>query len=143
MQQRQCRGLEIAKEPLCCAVSITHPLASKERLRIEDLYGQKLMIIHSGWCENMDILRNDLISNHPEIKIKDFDLYNLEIFNQCEQSKDILISLKSWDNLHPLIKVIPVDWNYKMPYGIMYSPEPSKAVKQFLEALTKELSKTK
>ena len=36
---RGCSGLELSREPLCCSVSIYHPLADKERLEMEDLYG--------------------------------------------------------------------------------------------------------
>lgn len=39
---RRCSGLEITKEPLCCAVSIYHPLAQKDKLTIRDLYGEEL-----------------------------------------------------------------------------------------------------
>lgn len=37
---RQCAGLEISKEPICCAVSIHHKLAKKDKLSITDLYGK-------------------------------------------------------------------------------------------------------
>lgn len=34
---RKCDGLELSREPICCAVSIHHRLAAKERLSVEDL----------------------------------------------------------------------------------------------------------
>ena len=43
MEQRGCAGLEITREPLCCAVSIYHPLAAKERLTVEDLYDRRFL----------------------------------------------------------------------------------------------------
>ena len=135
MSQRNCRGLEISRDPICCAVSIYHPLAEKERLTVEDLYGRNLMMMHRGWCKNMDDLRDDLTANHPEIMIKDFDLYDVGIFNRCEQSRDVLVAIKSWSIVHPLMRVIPVDWGYTMPVGIMYSPEPSETVRRFINAL--------
>ena len=30
------RGLEISREPICCAVSIHHKLAQKDRLTVRD-----------------------------------------------------------------------------------------------------------
>ena len=135
MSQRNCRGLEISRDPICCAVSIYHPLAEKESLTVEDLYGRNLMMMHRGWCQNMDDLRDDLTQNHPEIIIKDFDLYDVGIFNRCEQSRDVLVAIKSWSIVHPLMRVIPVDWDYTMPVGIMYSPEPSETVRRFINAL--------
>ena len=134
MRSRNCAGLEITREPLCCAVSIYHPLAKKDRLRIEDLYGENLMLIHRGWCEHTDKLRNEL-EGHKKINIVNFDLYDVGIFNLCEQNKDVLIAIQSWDIIHPLMKVIPVEWDYYMPLGIMHSPEPSDTVERFLDAL--------
>lgn len=37
-------------------------------------------------------------------------------------------------NVHPLLKVIPVDWDHNIPYGILHSPEPSPTVQRFLDA---------
>lgn len=43
LNARSCAGFEISREPLCCAVSIYHPLAGKNRLEVQDLYGENLM----------------------------------------------------------------------------------------------------
>ena len=52
---------------------------------------------------------------------------------------DVLMAVPVWDNVHPLLKVIPVDWSYSIPYGLLHSPEPSVTVKKFLSALQKVL----
>ena len=139
MTQRSCKGLVIEEEPLCAAVSIYHPLAGKEKLRVNDLYGQNLMIARRGWCKNMDDLRDDLMTHHPDIRLVDFELYDVGIFNRCEQSRDVLVSIRSWSIVHPLMKVIPVEWDHHMPVGILYSPEPSEVVQRFLDATEKAL----
>lgn len=36
--------------------------------------------------------------------------------------------------MHPLLKVIPVEWEHEIPYGLLHSPEPSEVVRRFLEA---------
>ena len=41
----------------------------------------------------MDSLREELTQNHPLINIIDFDFYDINVFNQCEQRKDILVSI--------------------------------------------------
>ena len=139
MEQRGCKGLVIAEEPLCCAVSIYHPLASKEKLTPEDLYGQNLMVIKRGWCRNMDGLRDDLVTNHPKIRLIDFDLYDVGVFNRCEQNRDLLVAIPSWSIIHPMMKMIPVEWDHVMPVGILHSPEPSEVVQRFLEAAQRVL----
>lgn len=132
---RQCAGFEISTEPLCCAVSIYHPLARKQKLQIQDLYGEKFMLMHRGWSSHVDALRDDIWKNHGQIEIVDFDFYSVDIFNRCENSQDILMAVQAWENVHPLLKVIPVEWNHSIPYGLLHSPEPSETVKRFLTAL--------
>lgn len=133
---RKCNGIEISREPLCVAVSINHRLAGKEYLEISDLYGENLMLMHRGWSNYVDLLRDDLWENHPEIHIVDFDFYSLEVFNQCENSNDLLMAIEKWEGVHPLLKIIPVRWNYGIPFGLLYSKTPSLKVQKLLEAIT-------
>ncbi len=132
---RKCKGLELARAPICCAVSINHPLVEKAKLKITDLYGKNLMLIHRGWSHYADKLRDDLWMNHPQIKIIDFDFYNVSVFNQCENSNDILMAIDSWQSVHPLLKIIPVEWDYFIPFGLLHSPEPTKTVQDFLSII--------
>lgn len=132
---RKCKGFELMRNPICCAVSINHPLAEKDKLKVTDLYGENLMLIHRGWSHYVDKLRDDLWMNHPQIKIIDFDFYNVSVFNQCENSNDILIAIDSWQSVHPLLKIIPVEWDYSIPFGLLHSPEPTKTVQDFLSII--------
>ena len=50
---RRCAGLELSREPICCAVSIHHRLAQKERLTVRDLYGEKLMLMRRDWSHTI------------------------------------------------------------------------------------------
>lgn len=70
---RHCDGLRLSCEPLCCAVSFNHHLASKDQLKIEDLYGENLFLMHRGWSYYVDGLRDDIWKNHPQINVIDFD----------------------------------------------------------------------
>lgn len=132
---RRCAGLELSREPFCCAVSIHHRLAAKDKLQIQDLYGENLLLIHRGWSHYVDQLRDDIWRNHPQIQIVDFDFYNTDIFNRCENSYDVLLAIPGWANVHPLLKVIPVEWDYSIPYGLLHSPQPSDSVRRFLLAV--------
>lgn len=134
LEVRGCAGLEITKEPLCCAVSIYHPLAKKDKLTIRDLYGEELLLMHRGWSGYVDKLRDEL-SEHKQIKIVDFDFYDINIFNRCEQEKNVLLVIQSWNCVHPMLKVIPVEWEYSIPFGVLYSNEPSRTVERFLQAV--------
>ena len=132
---RGCDGTEISKEPFCAAVSIHHRLAQKEKISLADLAGENLMLMQTGWSYYGDMLRDDMIKNHPEIHIVDFDLYNVETFNRCENNNEVLVAFKSWESVHPLIRIIPVDWDYTMPFGILHSKTPSDKVKRLIKAI--------
>lgn len=130
---RGCAGLELMRGPFCCAVSMQHRLAARDTLQITDLYGENLLLMHRGWSHNVDQLRDDLWQHHPQIHLVDFDFYSMDIFNRCENSSDVLLAVPAWDNIHPLIKLIPVEWAHSIPYGILHAPAPSEPVRRFLE----------
>ena len=134
LKLRGCAGLELVRGSFCCAVSIHHRLAEKDCLDITDLYGESLMLMHRGWSHYVDQLRDDLWQHHPQIHIVDFDFYSMDVFNRCENTNHVLLAIPGWANVHPLLKVIPVNWDYGIPYGILHSPDPSPNVKRFLDA---------
>lgn len=131
---RGCDGLELTRGAFHCAVSIHHRLASKDRLQPSDLYGENLLLMRRGWSHYVDRLRDDLWQYHPQINIIDFEFYGMDVFNRCENTNDVLLAFAGWANVHPLLKVIPVEWNYGIPYGILHSKEPTATVLKFLEA---------
>lgn len=137
LEVRACAGLELNRGPFYCAVSIHHRLATKDKLQLSDLYGENLLLMHRGWSRYVDQLRDDLWQNHPQINIVDFDFYGMDIFNRCENTNDVLLAIPGWANVHPLLKVIPVEWNHCIPYGILHSPTPTPIVQQFLDAAEK------
>ena len=139
LQLRRCAGLEISRESICCAVSIHHRLAVKERLTVNDLHGETLMLMRRNWSHYVDMLRDDLRENHPEISIEDFDFYDVTAFNKCENNNCVLMAIENWKYVHPLLKILPVDWGYTIPFGLLHSPEPSPMVSRFLKAVEKVL----
>lgn len=131
---RNCEGLELSREPFCCAVSVHHRLAGKDRLNLTDLYGENLLLMHRGWSHYVDRLRDELWQQHPEIHIVNFEFYSMDVFNRCENSNNVILAIPGWANVHPLLKVIPVDWDHSIPYGLLHAPKPSPAVQRFLDA---------
>lgn len=139
LQLRRCVGLEISRESICCAVSIHHRLAVKERLTVNDLHGETLMLMRRNWSHYVDMLRDDLRENHPEISIEDFDFYDVTAFNKCENNNCVLMAIENWKYVYPLLKILPVDWGYTIPFDLLHSPEPSPMVSRFLKAVEKVL----
>ena len=143
LELRQCAGLELSKEPICCAVSVHHRLAQKESLTISDLYGENLMLMRRNWSHHVDLLRDDIWKNHPQIHIVDFDFYDVAAFNQCENNNCVLMAVENWRYVHPLLKILRVDWDYTIPFGLLHAPKPSAVVKQFLKAVQRAMQEQK
>lgn len=47
---------------------------------------------------------------------------------------DVLLVIPGWANMHPLFKVIPVEWEHSIPYDLLHSPKPLGTVSRFLAA---------
>ena len=140
LELRKCNGVELSREPFCVAVALHHRLAGKKVLTPENLKEERLLMMRKGWSCHVDALRAELTEKYPEITIADFDFYNVDIFNRCENSNDMLLAIKSWESVHPLMKILPVEWDYKMPYGLLYAKEPSEKVEKLVrtvEGITK------
>lgn len=135
LQNWRCAALLLSREPIRLALSLHHPLAGKTRLTVQDLHGERLMMIRRGWNGAMDALRDDLAQKHPEIEIVDFDFFNLDTFNRCENANDLMVAIDNWKSVHPLLKVVPVRWKFTIPFGILHAPAPSPTVERFLEAI--------
>ncbi len=137
VKYRDCAGTEISREPFCVCVPLSHPLAQKEILRPSDLFGERLMVLRKGYSSSMDAIRKDLSEHYPEIRIVDFDFYNVEAFNRCENNQELLLGFQSWASVHPLLKIIPVDWPHAMPYGILHAKSPAPKVRKLIQAIEK------
>ena len=130
-----CAVLPLGFQPVRCGVSVHHRLAGKEKVTKEDLHGEKFMMIYKGWNCELDKLRMELQENHPQIEVEDFQLFDVEIFNRCQSSNDVMVACDLWIQAHPLIKILPADWEYKMKFGLFHAPEPSETVQRFLDAV--------
>lgn len=139
LRLRQCSGMELSRQRICAAVSLNHPLAEKDFLTYDDLEGENFLMMHRGWSKYVDELRDDIWKNHPGIHVTDFEIYSLDIFNRCENSNDILMVVENWKDVQPMLKVIPVEWKYTIPYGILYSTEPTALVRRFLKGIQKAM----
>lgn len=123
------------------AMSKKHPLAKKEILKWEDLEHESLLLIKRGEAYVLDEMRDDILGNHPNISIVDFNgFYDISTFNMCEQKGYLMETLDIWTDLHPSLATVPIKWKYKMPYGIIYSNNPSKTVKEFVDIIAKTIT---
>lgn len=131
----RCNFLPLGQYKKMIAVSREHRLAPKKRLNIEDLYGETLMMVGRGDSGTNDFIRNDLEKNHPKIQIEDTpQFYDLSVFNRCAETGNVLLTIECWQEVHPGLISIPVNWDYNIPYGLLYSLDAPADVLNFVEA---------
>ncbi|MBM6830265.1 LysR family transcriptional regulator [Anaerotignum lactatifermentans] len=134
----RCNFLPLGRYRKMVAVSREHPFAAKSSINIEALHGKTLMMVRRGDSAANDTIRNDLEKHHPEIHIEDTpQFYDLSVFNHCAETGNVLLTIECWRDVHPGLVSIPVNWDYSIPYGILYSPDAPKDVLQFIEAVKK------
>lgn len=131
----QCRFLPMGTYKKMVAVRREHPLAAKGRLELSDLYGQTLMMVKEGDSALNDRLRADLRANHPKIHLEDTSqYYDISVFNRCAETGNVLLTIECWQDVHPALVSIPVNWDYEIPYGLLYALEPCPDVERFVHA---------
>lgn len=132
----KCNMLPIGRYKKMCAVSKNHRLATKQKLTFDDLNGETLMMVKKGDSGTNDFIRNDIEKNHPLIKIEDTAFfYDMAVFNRCAETNNVLLTLECWSDVHPSLVTIPVEWNYSIPYGLLYQLNPPEDILRFIKLI--------
>lgn len=131
-----CQFLPLGTYRKMVAVPREHRLASKKQINLEDLYGETLMMVCRGDSGVNDFIRNDLEKNHPQIHIEDTpQFFDLSVFNRCAETGNVLLTIECWQEVHPGLVSIPVNWDYSMPYGLIYSLNAPDDVLKFVRTV--------
>ena len=133
---------ELGRYHLCIAVPRNHQLASKDKLSLNDLHGEHLIVVKSGDALYLDDLREMLKMTHPQIIFEDAHyFYDIETFNTCEATGSLLLTLDAWSDIHPSLVTLPVEWDFTVPYGLLYSPNISNEAAEFLNIIKEPAAK--
>lgn len=120
----------------CIAVSRRHRLAERKSLCWEDMTGETLMLVKHGQSSVVDRIRDEAEKSHPDIHIVDTpNFYDMESFNACERYGYLMEVPDTWAEIHPSIVTIPVEWDYEMPFGVVFAQNPSKTFQKFIRIL--------
>ena len=134
--------LVLKQGELCIAVPRKHRLAKKEKLQWNDLDGENLMLVKRGDSPELNRLRDEIETKHPNISILDIShFYDTNVFNECEQTGCSMETLDIWKDVHPSIVTIPMEWEYKTYYGIVYAKQPSEPMQAFINIIQNTLGK--
>lgn len=120
---------------MAAAVSSSSPLARKKNLDIEDLYEHKLYVPRKGFSRRIDNFVHDMHDFHPRIEIVNTASYTPELLKTVSENGDFILSSPAMDLSGYSLKSVPVDWIYKMNYGLLYSSKNGKAI-DVVKALT-------
>lgn len=134
-----CNFHKLGAYRLCCAVAREHHLSRKDHLTIKDLFGETVMMVRRGDSAVNDAVRTSL-ELHTEIRIEDTaPFYDIEVFNRCAQMQYILLTLECWNDVHPGLVTLPVEWDHSIPYGILYSKNASNDILRLLSLINQSL----
>ena len=110
----------------------------KKKLDIEDLYEKKLFVPHEKFNRRIDILVGDLRDFHSRIDIVRYDAITMAFLEELSTSEDFLLVSEHMDLSSFGLNVLPVDWNYKVQYGLVYSQKPESKVEDLIRILEKQ-----
>lgn len=121
---------------ICISVPRAHPLSKRKMLQVEDLYGEHVVIYRRGDSSESDAVLDFIESTHPQIILEEQSTYfDLNTFNLCAEKGWLFLSLDVWDFFHPSLVNIPVDWDFKTSYNLVYSKNISGIPAEFLNNL--------
>lgn len=96
-----------------------HRFAKAEKLTLQDLNGEYLVMPIEGVSEELDAFRNEIKQNHPTIQIIDSAYYGVDTFTMCEVNPYILITQPVYSDIHTNLVTIPLEMEYTLPYGLI------------------------
>ncbi|MBT1172591.1 LysR family transcriptional regulator [Bifidobacterium sp. MA2] len=136
-QRHPCNVLELGEYPLRMGVPLSNPLSSRPSsrpLHLTDLAGQRVHLPVEGDNDAMDRARA-LLRTVPGVTLIDMPRYTFDEFNACAASGDLVLARSFGTDIHPMIRLMPVDWDLTLAYGLFYPLDPTPAVSSFVEAV--------
>ena len=134
LKERGCLAAHMYDKKILLAVPVTHALSAETLITPEKLKGRKVLFIRRGWNRFIDDLRDKL--EKQGVKTEDFEMFNISAYNRAVAENTPIITVDGWQDVHPLLKLIPASWNDSIPFGVFYSPNPTKLVKKFIGLLS-------
>lgn len=137
----RCSFYPLGYHYLSVAVPHGHQLADFKTVDFSNLYGNTLLMGRRGDSEFLDKFRDMLEIEHPQIQVQDTDYYyDEEVFNECEQTGSVLLTLDAWEEVHPSLITIPLKERFANPYGIIYARNCTDEMKSFIELIDYSMS---
>ena len=134
LKERGCLASHMYDKKILLAVPVTHALSAETLITPEKLKGRKVLFIRRGGNRFIDDLRSKL--EKQGVRTEDFEMFNITAYNRAVAENTPIITVEGWEDVHPLLKLIPASWENSIPFGVFYSPNPTKLVKKFIGLLS-------
>lgn len=135
-----CRFLPIGRYRFGLLMNPEHPLAGRERLALNELTGETLLLMTQGISPANDVVRR-AAGLHSGIRIENVQpVYNMDTFNRCAENGGLLLCPECWAHVHPMLAFVPLAEDYSIAYGVIAPRRPGWGMMQFLETLQEKLA---
>ena len=122
---------EICQVPFGCAFVRDHPLAKKAVIHAEDLAGETVRTINDGSCETIANLLK-LLRDHGVNVQFNFEP-GMNMFWESAFQREVQLVPMCFQDILINMTVVPMEPCVSLPYGVFYRPNPSPAVRKFLD----------
>lgn len=139
LKERRCLAAHLYDKKIILAVPVAHALSVETIIASDKLKNSKVLFIWRGWNRYIDDLRDQVEAKG--VKTEDFEMFNLAAYNRAVAENTPIITVEGWEDVHPLLRPIPADWDDTIPFGVFYSPTPTKLVKKFIDLLSSIVAK--
>lgn len=134
LRERRCLASHMYDKRILLAVPVSHALSAESFITLEKLKNRKILFIRRGWNRYIDDLRDKLETKG--VITEDFEMFNISAYNRAVAENTPIITVEGWEDVHPLLKLIPAEWKDSVPFGVFYSPTPSGLVRRFIDLLS-------
>lgn len=139
LKERRCLAAHLYDKKIILAVPVAHALSAETIIASDKLKNSKVLFIRRGWNRYIDDLRDQVEAKG--VKTEDFEMFNLAAYNRAVAENTPIITVEGWEDVHPLLRPIPADWDDTIPFGVFYSPTPTTLVKKFIDLLSSIVAK--
>ena len=139
LKDRRCLAAHMYDKKIILAVPVTHALSAERLITPQKLVGRKVLFIRRGWNRYIDELRDDLEA--AGVQTEDFAMFSITAYNRAVAENTPIITVEGWEDVHPLLKLIPASWENSIPFGVFYSLKPTRLVKKFVDLLSSVAAK--
>lgn len=118
------------------SVPLTHKLASRREIILDDLKDETIIIPIPGYLTEMDEIREYLNSLDLGIRYRYVQLYSYDVFNMAASENLPMLVPSNWTSAHPMLKNVDVDWDFYFACNLYTSKAPSEKIRKFVDAIT-------